>query len=975
MGMVFKARDAALDRPVAIKFLRSEDPQAQSLFLMEARAQARLEHPNICQVFEVGEVRGRPFIAMQFVDGRPLTHFIDRMNLEQKVMVMAEVAEAVHAAHRLGLIHRDLKPSNILVEAEEDGGWKPFVLDFGLARETTHLGRAAPPGFQGTPAYMSPEQARGGVLDRRSDVYSLGATLYELLVGVPPFRGGTLQDMAERLQRESPLPMRELNPQLPEDLVAITERCLARDPVRRYDSARAVALELQRFLDGVPVQARGAGPGYRLRKWTGRNRLLASVIVVAFLACLGLAGMGLGAFYRARAEARLAQAFQREVGRMEAILRGSRSMPPHPVTAELDQVRERMHEVRRVMAAEGEPAAAPGGYALGRAYLLLGDPETARDHLQKAWDAGFRPPEVAAALGEALARIYQLELAEFGTVRSASRLFEPYSYREMHPETLLRLQREFRDPARTYLALGEASLTREQRLFFEGLTALHEGRPAVALRRAAAMAEAVPWESAPLLLQAEARRVLITLALREGRPEVARAELPLCEKAIQEARNVARSDPEVYEAESQYRYTVLFGKVLARQAVEADLRWALGATAENLKVDPGSWKARTHQAVIHLLWADYLQSTGGDPRKALDAAVEAAEEARRTKPDFLWAMNALATSLIARADVGRRFFGEDGRAQAVRARKVYEWMLRQSIFKDQVQMNLGQCDAVIGMSEVALGVDGTGRLQSSVACYDVAEKMNPGAMVAFLAGTPHKWMGLQAQWRGQDPIPHFTRSIEAYRRSLDKNPSHAGALGRLADLLVLRAEAKLEAGQDPLADAEEAAKAAERCIKEAPNLYLGHVNLGEALMVRARWEIGQGVDPTPILRVAELEIREALRTHPRDPEVVRDLAILAREELRWALCRRAPVEAPLAKGLHHVGETLACNPHHGYAHILKGQILLLAAQAGGAQADRRRLEGTATLARAVALNANLRAEAERTARTLGPAVVPSQAAR
>jgi hypothetical protein len=176
---------------------------------------------------------------------------------------------------------------------------------------------------------------------------------------------------------------------------------------------------------------------------------------------------------------------------------------------------------------------------------------------------------------------------------------------------------------------------------------------------------------------------------------------------------------------------------------------------------------------------------------------------------------------------------------------------------------------------------------------------------------------------------------------------------------------KLEAGQDPVADAEEAAQASRRCIELAPNLYLGHVNLGEALLVRARWETRQGRSPERALEQAEREIREALKTHPRDPEIHRDLAILARERLRWALRSKAAIERHLQDGLRHVQATLACNPGHGYVHVVKGQILLLAAQAGGTEADRRRLEAAQALARAAAVNANLRVEAERVARTRG----------
>src|SRR5262249_9514007 len=158
---------------------------------------AKIEHENICKVYEVGEVEGHRYIAMKYIDGQPLGEAAEKMTLEQKVKVMKLVAEAIHTAHRNGLIHRDIKPTNLMVERSEEEFLRPFVMDFGLAKEMDAKGHTIPGIIMGTPAYMSPEQARGdnNLLDRRSDVYSLGATLYELLAGRPPFSGATGMDV------------------------------------------------------------------------------------------------------------------------------------------------------------------------------------------------------------------------------------------------------------------------------------------------------------------------------------------------------------------------------------------------------------------------------------------------------------------------------------------------------------------------------------------------------------------------------------------------------------------------------------------------------------------------------------------------------------------------------------------------------------------------------------------------------------
>jgi serine/threonine protein kinase len=301
MATVHRATDKALGRVVALKFLRDENPLAIARFQREARAQARLDHPHICRVHEVGELRGRPFISMQYIAGSTLASVFGELSSEQKVALLREVALAVHAAHEAGLIHRDLKPTNILVERSKDGTYKPFVTDFGIARESGEPGLTVTGEVLGTPQYMSPEQAlgRSNAADARTDVYALGATLYAALVGVPPFGGGSVSEVLVKVIAGDPPSLLGRDAAIPRALDTIVMRCLSARAEDRYPSAKALADDLGRFLAGEPLEARRPSVLQRLRKLARRHRT-ASVVLASTL--VALAAIAFGLARRARAD-------------------------------------------------------------------------------------------------------------------------------------------------------------------------------------------------------------------------------------------------------------------------------------------------------------------------------------------------------------------------------------------------------------------------------------------------------------------------------------------------------------------------------------------------------------------------------------------------------------------------------------------------------------------------------------------------
>jgi len=259
MGRVLLAMDEALGRKVAIKILApryAEDPVLRARFMNEARAMARLSHPNIVRIYNLGPAGETPHFVMEYLEGVPLTRAAAPLTFEQKAALMLKVTMAAHFLHEQGIIHRDLKPANILVGA----ALEPTVLDFGLALDLGGRERLSRIGeFAGTPEYLSPEQARGAQqIDARSDVFSLGTVLYELLAGAPPFRGRDTADLLQHIAQDEPELPRRRNPAIPRELQNICLKALEKDPAARYPSAREMADDLRRFLAGEPVLAEPA---------------------------------------------------------------------------------------------------------------------------------------------------------------------------------------------------------------------------------------------------------------------------------------------------------------------------------------------------------------------------------------------------------------------------------------------------------------------------------------------------------------------------------------------------------------------------------------------------------------------------------------------------------------------------------------------------------------------------------------------
>ncbi|HUG17791.1 MAG TPA: protein kinase [Planctomycetaceae bacterium] len=400
MGAVYRARNLKLNRAVAVKMILARGGASTEeliRFQIEAESLATLQHANIVQIHEVGETDEGPFLALEYVEGESLEQALRKrvMPLEEAVSLVEDLAKAIHAAHQRGIVHRDLKPGNILLS--QDG--TPKITDFGLAKRLTEDSNVTQPGLVvGTPSYMAPEQSRGEsrAVGPSSDIYALGAILWKLMTGEPPFTGNSIIEVLDQVRTAQPVLSKELKRKVPRDLETICLKCLEKDPQRRYLSAESLREDLRRFRAREPILARPSSLAERIGKWIRRKPAIATLCLLLAIVLIGSAVGGILYNIKLRiALDRAEQNFQLASQAVEEML--------EEFTSEESALVPHMEQKRRVVLtkalqfaislSEDKPEDAVAkrrvGYALRRVgdiQRMLGNPEASRDAYRQSID-------------------------------------------------------------------------------------------------------------------------------------------------------------------------------------------------------------------------------------------------------------------------------------------------------------------------------------------------------------------------------------------------------------------------------------------------------------------------------------------------------------------------------------------------------------------------------------------------------------
>ncbi|REG33293.1 serine/threonine protein kinase [Archangium gephyra] len=974
MGRVFLAHDPRLRRDVALKFVRDDDPEAARRFVFEARAQARVVHERVCQVYEVGEVQGKSFIAMQHIDGLPLNQLAGKLTPEQKAMVLRDAAEGVHAAHRVGLIHRDLKPSNIMVERPQDGGLKCYVMDFGLARDWKE-GMTASGSVLGTPHYMAPEQARGEVtrLDRRADVYSLGATLYHLLTGTYPVHGSNHLEVLSNIPTVEPRPPRALDKDIPADLEAIVLKCLEKERSARYDSARALAEDLDRFLNGEPVHARPAGLWYRLRKKARKHR---RALVTTGSMALALMTFSLGQALLHRDE--LAQR-SLEASRLTAMVKElehyalkSHLSPSRDTRRDREKLRELVRELESWMRGADGLDQRLSHYALGRGYLALGDKTKARDSLEAAWNQGYQEPEAAYALALVMGQLYQEQQLEVERQYRQRLGKDPEpgelpaeQWRETRQQELaLRL----RDPLLGYLQRSRGAPVPAG--YLEALTAFYKGHLDDARTGLEALGDGPPGFYEAPKLRGDIFLALATQHWNRGRYEEARKNFDEGRRAHEHAAEIGRSDPATHYALAQLEHARLEMELSSHgEGVRQLYERGLQAVSRALEVAPDHYESKLLEARFHHRLAGYSSVPREEARRLLEQAHTALRAARELAPRWRATRVELAWTLWQWAQ-SNNAIKEDPRPQLSEALDALE-KLDPEEQDHEVHMLRGRIHKTWADYESSAGWNAFFHTNKAIESYDQAFKMDPSQMAArlglatayfrraVLRHTPapqgdlemarqileearavnphyavlyyhealvHRTMASRLRKSGGDPRPEYLKSRALFRQGGDINPESPLYRYNEAQDLTELAREEMERGGNPGPLFKEAEALLGQALLAFPEHYFSHSTLGVLRGLHAEYLRLQGIDPRPSVSAAEEVLREASRLQPKRHLPWANRASLHYTQAAFGLDGGGdPDPRSLTLGLKAIDEALRLNARDGYVALQHGKLLGLQA--------------------------------------------------
>jgi serine/threonine-protein kinase len=756
-----------------------------------------------------------------------------------------------------------------------------------------------------------------------------------------------------RIATEEPAMPRGMDRDIPVDLESIALKCLEKDRSARYDSARALADDLDRFLSGDPVQARAAGRWYRLRKRLSKHRRAVAATAVAATLVLAALGWGLKARGEAAERERLARRFTEDVERIESMARYSALSPLHDIREDLAAIRAKMVDLEAEIRRAGPIAVGPGEYALGRGYLAFGEDDKARQALEAAWGHGFHEPRAAYALALVIGHAYREQL--LATAAIADKAQREAKKRE--------IERLYRDPALAYLKQSEGADVLPSTAYVAALVALYEGRLDDALKQLDTIGGGLSWFYEAPALRGDIFVARASERWNKGDREGALADFEAGRKALASAAAIGESAPTVLEAMGELEYAALVmelygkgdvaphfekGEAAVQRALAAEpdhyaslvldarlhrrlaehgtnrgenveslLKKAVLAAERALQLEPARTEARTELGRAHWQWGTYRRDHNDDPRPELRKAIEAFDGLGSDARDYEFHLQ-IGLAYKIWADYEHQI-GVDSLDNEGRAIDSFLAALRVDDQQFRAWANLGTTYYARATNPRAGAPDDDAK--SAAAALDTARARNPEHFAPYLyGGQVHRLIARRLRARGADARPEFSAALELFRQGLRVSPKLPQLHNDAGSILIEQAREAWDRGGDPAPLLDLARAEHQEAIVFAPDQGFGYNDVGWVLLQRAWYRRERGEDPGEMVSEAVTAFTKAVNRMGGYVDAWANLgaihSIQAVHELEQGHDPRTSLDAATTA----LDEALKRNPRNAQTHRYLGEV-------------------------------------------------------
>ncbi len=835
ISYVYKAYDPVLKRYVALKVLKVADPVLIKRFFKEARAQGSLENENVCKIYEFGEEDNIPYISMQYINGIPLGEAVKDLNLEKKLIIIKKICDALKEAHKKGFIHRDIKPSNILVEFKEEGEIKPYIIDFGLVKEVEKSDFSFPGLILGTIGFMSPEQLKGKLeeIDRRTDIYSIGAVLYTIFSGKYPFKSDDLVEYEKELE-EGAVPLRKIKKDLPKDLEAIVMKCLEREKIKRYQSINELSEDIERFLNGEPVKAKSPNLIYKILKKVKKHKNIFYFSLIIFFLILSFSIYLLHIKNIERKQRTLSLEYSQQIKYLEDVLWYTYSASVHNIKPQMDFVKEKLKEFEKSFKSGGNYSLGPAHYSIAKGYIALGDFKKAKENLEIAQiKYNFNPSDLNYLLCFSNIMVYFEGESKILNIEDIN----------LRKKALIKLEEDYLKKAEDYILKSKRGDI-ETWEFLEAMDFFIKKEYEKSLKKIEETKLKFPWYFENYKLEAKIYKSIGDNASIKGNKEEAMENYLKAENVLKEILKLRESDPDVYKLLSMVYLSIMDMFIYQSSETPEELFEKIIDCSDKLfKLNINLEETFSILSYANLKMGSFYLYEGKNPEIYFENSVIYAKKVIQINERDPRGYSLLGSSHLSKGAYLLSIY-KDPSFDFLESIKNYKKAMELNPKDLNVLNNLSLALWNKGIYEERTGKDPENSFKEGINFIKKAIKIE-GENPTFYntRGNLYLEYYYSKSRRGEEKEELLSFAIKSFEKAIEKNPNYAFPYNNLTECYILKLEKEIEDEKSFKEDLKKARAYVKKALNLKADFIWSYISATRLEIIEAKYKIKRGLNP------------------------------------------------------------------------------------------------------------------------------------